>query len=90
MCNVSLKQGALPVSHRHAVVIPRLKKAKSYPSDGKEHRPVSNLTFISKDVERLLCWQLVSFLEKHSLIASFQAFSLLTGKDIRPRWLSLK
>jgi hypothetical protein len=37
MCNVSLQQGTLPVRQCHAVVMPRLKKAYSDPSDAKNY-----------------------------------------------------
>ena len=73
MCNASLQEGTLPVSQRHALVTPGLKKANADPSDAKNYRPISNLTFISKVVERLVCRQLVSFLEKNGLIPSLQS-----------------
>ena len=73
MCNASLQEGTLPVSQRHALVTPGLKKANADPTDAKNYRPISNLTFISKVVERLVCRQLVSFLEKNGLIPSLQS-----------------
>jgi len=73
MCNTSLQQGTLPVSQRHALVTPGLKKANADPSDAKNYRPISNLTFMSKVVERLVCRQMVSFLESNGLIPSLQS-----------------
>ena len=49
MCNKTLSQGCLPQSQRHAIVTPRLKKANADSSDVKNYRPISNLTFMSKD-----------------------------------------
>jgi len=47
MCNASLQEGCLPMSQRHAIVTPRLKKSGFDASDAKHYRPVSNLTFMS-------------------------------------------
>jgi len=73
MCNASMQQGTLPISQRHALVTPRLKKTDADPSDAMNYRPISNLSFMSKVVERLVCRQLVSFLEKHGLLPSLQS-----------------
>ena len=53
MCNASLQQGCFPLSQRHAVVRPRLKKAGADPTDVQNYRPVSNLAFMAKVVEKL-------------------------------------
>ena len=58
MSNKSLSR-CVPQSQRHAFVTPRLKKANADPSGIKNYRSISNLTFISKVVERLVCRQLV-------------------------------
>jgi len=73
MCNASLLQGSLPESQRHAVVVPRLKKANADHTDVKNYRPVSNLTFMSIVVERLVCRQLVAYLEEHDLFPRLQS-----------------
>ena len=73
MCNKSLSQGCLRQSQRHAIVTPRLKKENADPSDIKNYRPISNLTFLSKVVERLVCRQLVAYLEQHGLLTSLQS-----------------
>ena len=73
MCNASLVQGGLPVSQRLAIVTPRLKKAGADPTDVRNYRFFSNLTFLSKIVEKLICRQLVAFLERHKLILPLQS-----------------
>ena len=73
MCNASLLQGCLPQSQRHATVVPRLKKANADQTDVKNYRPISNLTFMSKVVERLVCQQLVAYLEQHDLLPRLQS-----------------
>jgi len=52
MVNSSLSQGRLPESQKHAVVTPLLKKRGLDTSNMANFRPVSNLTFMSKVVER--------------------------------------
>jgi len=41
--------------------------------DAQNYRPVSNLAFIAKDVERLVCRQLVTFFECLRLMPSAQS-----------------
>jgi len=36
MCNTSLQQGCLPLSQRHAIITPRLKKSNADPDDVKK------------------------------------------------------
>ena len=50
MCNTPLRQGKLPLSQRHAIVTPRLKKANADRTDSRNLRPFSNQTFTSKFV----------------------------------------
>jgi hypothetical protein len=73
MCNASLHEGMLPVSQRQAIVIPRLKKSGSDPADVQNYRPISNLSFMSKVVERLVCRQLVTYLEQNGLLPDLQS-----------------
>ena len=68
MCSASLREGILPTSQRNAIVTPRLRKAGSDPADVCNYRPISNLTFMSKVVERLVCRQLVAYLEQNGLL----------------------
>ena len=73
MCNSSLQQGSFPLSQRHAIIRPRRKKPGSDPSDVQNYRPVSNLTFVSKVVEKLVCHQLVSFFERLKILPTLQS-----------------
>jgi len=72
LCDASLKQGCLPRSQRHAIITPRLKNAGSDPIDVQNYRPVSNLTFLSKVIEKLVCRQLISFFERLKLLSCLQ------------------
>ena len=63
----------LPLSQHYAIATPRLKKANTDPADSRNYRPVSNLTFTSKLVERLVCRQLVVFLEREGRLPTYQS-----------------
>ena len=73
MCNCSLQFGWLPLSQRHAIVKPILKKEGLDQDDVKNYQPISNLTYISKLVERMVSKQLTTFLEEHSLLPKHQS-----------------
>ena len=55
------------------MVRPRLQKAGADASDVLNYRPVSNLAFIAKVIERLVCRQLVAFFERLRLMPSVQS-----------------
>jgi len=73
MVNASLVQGRLPTSEKHAIVTPLLKKSGLDTSDMSNYRPVSNLTFISKIVERAVAMQLNDYLTSNSLLPRCQS-----------------
>ncbi|XP_076597184.1 uncharacterized protein LOC143326976 [Chaetodon auriga] len=71
--NSSLSSGVVPLSFKHAVVQPLLKKP------GLDHcvlanfRPISKLPFISKILEKVVHAQLKSFLDEHGVLEVFQS-----------------
>ena len=73
MVNASLTQGRFPSSQKHAVVTPLLKKQGMNADELRNHRPVSNLTFISKITEKAAMAQVVDYLECHSLLPRCQS-----------------
>jgi hypothetical protein len=73
MVNASLAQGRLPPSERHAIVTPLLKKPGLDTADMANYRPVSNLTFISKVVERAVAVQLNEYLTSNGLLPRCQS-----------------
>lgn len=73
MVNASLRQGYVPQSQKMAVVTPLLKKASMDPQELKNYRPVSNLSFVSKLVERLAVRQLLNYLETNELLPPLQS-----------------
>ena len=58
MVNSSLQQGRLPDSQKHALVTPLLKKPGLDTSNMANFRPVSNLSFMFKVVEKAFSRQL--------------------------------
>ena len=62
MINASLREGWLPSSQKHAIVTPLLKKTGMDADELKNYRPISNLTFMSKLVERAVASRLTSYL----------------------------
>ena len=55
--NKSLSSGVVPQCFKHALVEPRLKKANLDPNCLINYRPVSNLPFLSKVLERIVLRQ---------------------------------
>ena len=71
--NASLSQGRLPVNQKHAIVSPLLKKPGLDTADMANFRPVSNLTFMSKVIERVVARRLNDYLAEHSLLPHCQS-----------------
>jgi len=71
--NLSLEQGSFPDFYKCAHVKPLLKKISLNADILKNYRPVSNLTFVSKLVEKVVAKQLVSHLQAHDLLEKFQS-----------------
>jgi Reverse transcriptase (RNA-dependent DNA polymerase) len=71
--NSSLQSGVFPTSFKSAYITPLLKKADSNPADPRSYRPISNLTVISKLLERLVCHQLVQYLSSNGLLPDLQS-----------------
>ena len=86
LCNTSLQEGRLPSSQTTAIVTPALKKPSLDPSDMKNYRPISNLSFMRKScvtylltyfmlkvVERIVVRQLLEYFTANSLLPKFQS-----------------
>jgi hypothetical protein len=73
MCNTSIQEGSLPASQKRAIVTPALKKHDLDCTDVKNYRPISNLTFMSKIVEKLVLAQLSTYLVENNLFPKFQS-----------------
>ena len=65
--NRSLDEAFRPKSLKTALIIPLLKKTNLNTEDFKNFRPVSNLPFISKLIEKSVAVQLVQYIEENNL-----------------------
>ena len=73
VCNASLQSGFFPQSQKLARVTARLKKPSMDPDDLNSFRPISNLTFLSKIVERVVTKQFTSHAALNGLFPERQS-----------------
>jgi len=73
ICNRSLTEHYLPPSQKAALVHPLLKKPNLDKSEVKNYRPISNLTFLSKLIERVVGLQLTDYLESNNILPTYQS-----------------
>ena len=71
--NTSLQNGSFPQTFKKAIVTPRLKKSTADPASCSSYRPVSNLPFLSKVLERGAADQLTDHLESQNLCEPMQS-----------------
>jgi len=73
MCYASLREGVLPVSQKTAIVTPAVKKPGLDPDEPQSYRPMSNLTFMSKIIERIVAEQMRAHLTECDLMPPVQS-----------------
>jgi len=73
ICNASFSEGILPDSLKQAIVRPRLKKPTLNTDDLNSYRPISNLSFLSKVVERDAAVRLSAHIESQQLLPCRQS-----------------
>jgi hypothetical protein len=71
--NKSLGTAIVPRTFKHAVVRPLLKKPGLDPNNKKHYRPVSNLPFIAKCLEKIVCSRINDHLQSNDLHESMQS-----------------
>ena len=71
--NTSLQTGTFPDEFKTAIVSPRLKKSNLDPECLNNYRPVSNLSFLSKIIEKAAASQLKDHLRRNDLMEPFQS-----------------
>lgn len=71
--NKSFTEGIFPASYKKAMVKPLLKKASADPEMPCNYRPVSNLTYVSKLIERAAALQLNVYLSENGLLEEHQS-----------------
>ena len=71
--NLSLSTGVFPSDLKSAIVCPLLKKPSLDSEVMKNYRPVSNLSFLSKLIEKVIASRLVKHLQNNGLSDKFQS-----------------
>ena len=71
--NLSLQSAHIPKELKISLVKPLLKKKTLDPDNYKNYRPVSNLSFLSKVIEKIVCTRLETYLENNSLFPIMQS-----------------
>ena len=67
------QSGTVPSTFKFACITPLLKNADLDPADAKSYRPISNLSVISKLLERLVIKQLLRYLKDNDLLLDLQS-----------------
>ena len=71
--NSSFDVGHFVTSEKHGLIRPYLKKIELDENDLSNYRPVTNLTHLSKIIERAMLEQLVPFLEEVGVVPRYQS-----------------
>ena len=71
--NLLLDTGSLPQNLKVAYIVPRLKKESLDKNDLRNHTPVSNLSFLSKLLEKCVYGQINEHLLANNLVGQFQS-----------------
>jgi hypothetical protein len=73
LCSLSLSTGQLPASQKAAIVTQILKKQGLDINETKNYRPLSNLTFVAKLIERLVSSRMLKYLNRYDLLPATQS-----------------
>ena len=73
LINLSLSEGIFPDNFKHAIVTPLHKKHSLPTEELSSYRPISNLNFISKSLERIIHSRLTKHLKSFPSLSRFQS-----------------
>ena len=65
--NLSMREGVVPPDFKQALVTPLIKKKTLCRNEFKNYRPISNLSFLSKILEKIVAKRLNAHIEEHLL-----------------------
>ena len=82
-------EGCVPDAFKTAIVTPLIKKPNLPSDDLKNYHPVSDLSFISKQVKRVVAKQLLEHIHVHSFDNPYQ-LAYKTGHSTETALLSIK
>jgi len=73
LVNMSLLSASVPISLKTAAVTPILKRTNLDPTDYTNHRPISNLPYVSKIMKKVVATLLQSYLSINNSFDLFQS-----------------
>ena len=73
LVNSSLESATFPSTMKHAILTPIVKKPGMDSSSLSSYRPISNLPFVSKLLERVVAHQLTTYLNMNCLLPTHQS-----------------
>ena len=71
--NLCLMSGVFPLSCKSSVIVPLIKKPGLDHEILKNYRPVANLSFLSKVIEKAIALQIYEHLSNNDIVNSFQS-----------------
>ena len=71
--NLCLTAGDFPISCKSSIVIPLIKKPGLDRQNVKKYRPVSNLSFLSKVIEKVISIRILGHILDNNIVDSFQS-----------------
>jgi len=73
MCHMLFAKSKMPDRSKRAIMRPLLKKRTLDPNDPASYRPISNLSFVSKVVEKVVDARFAAHAARHSLLPILQS-----------------
>ena len=71
--NLYLTTGDFPFSCKSSIVIPLILRSHVLTENVKKHRPVSNLSFLSKVIEKVISIRILGHILDNNVVDSFQS-----------------
>ena len=71
--NMTLSTGIFPSKLKSAIVLPLLKKQNLDSESFKNYRPVSNLPYLSKVIEKVMACRLLEHMKENHLLDTLQS-----------------
>src|SRR6218665_23357 len=73
LCNRSIQEAYLPTLQKRSILLPKLKREGLDSTDPSNYRPIANVTFLSKILERIIANQLLVHLDVNVLFPPLQS-----------------
>ena len=71
--NTSMSSGVVPQPFKSSLILPLLKKSSLDPNVLSNYRPIANLPFVSKVLERIVADQLMFYVDSNHLLPANQS-----------------